>query len=224
MNRQRIPALSIAALVFFITAAVYPHRARSEEQFGIPGADAATITECKGGTAYAYNNYLIYTRKSPSFEGQDIYIFDKSGKDAEPCSLDARKTYYTINAGEFQGSNTFSGIYKNYLFIDQWPGEEHKRLLAIDLPSRSLVFFDWYADPVIENGALHYNRVLKARKSVREKIPCPDARKWEAEGKTALYIEKMSVDLGTMKKNPSGEFSCKPGEAIVKRASDYNMH
>lgn len=224
MLRERIAAMSITALILFITAAVYPHNAGSAERFGVPGSDPVKITECKAGTAYAYDEYIVYTRKSPSFEGEDIYIFDKSRVHSAPCALDSRKAYYTINAGEFQGANTFTGMYKDYLLIDQWPGKEHKRLLIIDIPSRSLAFFDWYVDPEIEDDTLHYNRVLKARKSVREKIPCPDAEKWEAEGKMPLYIEKMSVDLETMKKNPSGEFSCKPGEAVGKKALRYNLH
>lgn len=217
------PALATAALLLLISAAA-PFPAGAEEPFGVPGADAALITECRGGTAYTYNKYIIYTRQSPSFEGQDIYIFEKGSGGQDPCAVDIKKVWYVINAGEFQGANTFAGVYGNDLFIDQWPGQEHKRLLIIDIGTKSLVFFDWYDAPAIEYGTLRYNRVLKARKSVRKKIPCPEAEKWEQEGKAVLYVEAMTLDLATMKKEASGRFSCKPAEAITKRAMEYNIH
>lgn len=224
MLKYGFPTLAIAALILLISAAISSRAAAAEEPFGVPGTDAALITECSGGTAYTYNDYTIYTRKSPSYEGQDIYILTKSTDGEDACAVDIKKAWYVINAGEFQGANTFAGVYENYLFIDQWPGREHKRLLIIDVGTKSLVFFDWYDDPVLEDGTLRYNRVLKARKSVKKKIPCPDAEKWEEQGKAALYIEAMTLDLRTMKKDASGQFSCKPAEAITKRAQKYNIH
>lgn len=198
--------------------------ANAGEEFGVPGAEApVSVAACGEGKAYIYKKYMVYARKSPSFEGQDIMIYETDSPPADPCSLAASEPFYTIKAGEFQGANTFAGVYGKYLLIDQWPGEEHKRLLIIDINSKSLVFFDWYAEPVIKDGTLRYKRVLKARKSVRKKIPCPDAGKWEKEGKTALYVEKMSVDLATMKKSASGEFSCIEAEPITKRAAEYTF-
>lgn len=201
-----------------------PLAVNAGDEFGVPGAQAPiSVAACGEGNAYIYKKYMVYARKSPSFEGQDIHIFKLQSTPDDPCSLVGKTPFYTIKAGEFQGANTFAGVYGKYLLIDQWPGEEHKRLLIIDIPSKSLVFFDWYAEPVIKDGTLRYYRVLKARKSVREKIPCPDAGKWEKEGKTALYVEKMSVDLATMKKDASGEFSCIESEPITKRAAEYTF-
>lgn len=219
----RYIASLIAGAALALTLSASPRTPEERRPFGVPGSDPALVTECGGGTAYAYNDYTVYTRKSSAFEGQDIYVFEK-GAGADPCSADAKKAWYVINAGEFQGANTFNGVYGKYLFIDQWPGREHKRLLVIDIGTKSLVFFDWYANPAIEGGTLRYDRVLKARKSVTEKIPCPDAVKWEKEGKAVLYVEAVTLDLGTMKKDASGRFSCKPGELITERAQEYNIH
>lgn len=189
----------------------------------IPGSDPADVKQCDGGTAYVYSNYIIITRKSPSFEGQDIYVYKPRAAVSDPCSLAGRDTFYTINAGEFGGSNTFTGMHGDYLFIDEWPGRDHKRFLVINVTDKSLVYFDWYADPDIEKDTFRYNRVLKASGSVKKKIPCPDAEKWEKEGKAVLYVEKMTLDLETMNETHSDEFFCEPALAVTKRAADYTI-
>lgn len=213
-----------STLITLLLLLTFTHTVNAGEKFGVPGTEApVSVAACGEGNAYIYKKYMVYARKSPSFEGQDIMIYETDSPPADPCSLAGSDPFYTIKAGEFQGANTFAGLYGKYLLIDQWPGKEHKRLLIIDISNKSLVFFDWYAEPVIKDGTLHYYRVLKARKSVREKISCPDAGKWEKEGKTALYVEKMSVDLATMKKSASGDFSCIEAEPITKRAAEYTF-
>lgn len=219
---KRIATIVLAALLIALAPL-----AQGEEftgRFGIPGADPAWKKECGGGTAYVYPKYIIYTRKSPAFEGQDIYVYKPASGVPDPCPLAARNAYYTINAGEFGGANTFIGMHGGHLFIDEWPGRDHKRLLVIDVARRSLVYFDWYADARIESETLRYNRVLKASGSVKKEIPCPDAGKWEKEGKAVLYVEKMTLDLKTMSETHSDEFFCEPAPAITKRASDYTIH
>jgi len=190
----------------------------------IPGSDPAEARECGSASAYIYSEYIIYVSKSPSFEGQDIFIYMPRAAVQDPCSLAGRDAYYTINAGEFGGSNTFIGMRGGLLFIDEWPGREHKRLLVIDAARKSLVYFDWYADPAIDKDTLLYNRVLKASGSVKKEIPCPDAEKWEKEGKAVLYVEKMTLDLKTMKETHSDKFFCEPAPAITRRAADYTIH
>ncbi|MGB3728053.1 MAG: hypothetical protein WBA70_02220, partial [Thermodesulfobacteriota bacterium] len=71
----------------------------------------------------------------------------------------------------------------------------------------------------------NYFRTLKAkRQSVKDRIPCPQAQEWESQGKQVLYIEKMSVDLSTMRKEASGEFSCMPTEPIGVAAPSRYGH
>ena len=219
---RHIIAITFAALL--IALAPSAQGAETTGWFGIPGADPAQMKECDGGTAYIYPKYIIYTKKSPAFEGQDIYVYKPSAGVPDPCPFAARNAWYTINAGEFGGANTFMGMHGGYLFIDEWPGRDHKRLLIIDVGLKSLVYFDWYADPAIEGGALRYNRVLKASKGTKKEIPCPDAEKWEKEGLAVLYVEKMTLDLGTMKETHSGDFFCKQAAPITKRAPDYTIH
>ena len=184
--------------------------------FGIPGADLPKTTECGDNYAYAYDKYTIYTRKSPYFEGQDIFIHKPASPVSDPCALGTKNAWYTINAGEFGGSNTFLGMHGDYLFVDEWPGEEHKRLLVINAGTRSLVYFDWYTDPLIDEGKLIYNRMLKTGRKAKEEVACPDAEKWEKEGLIILYAEKMTLDLGTMKETHSGQFFCEPGQPVKK--------
>lgn len=182
----------------------------------IQGTDKPEVKECKNlSYVYIYDNYIIYTNKSGDFEGSNIYIFHPLAQKNDPCSIRYSNASYTIKAGEFGGANTFTGVYENLLFMDQWTGRNFKRLLAVNLDNKSLVFFDTYTEPSIEDNQLKYFRTLKSkRQSVRDKIPCPKAEAWKSEGKQVLYVEQMSVDLGTMKKQASGEFSCMPTEPI----------
>ncbi len=74
---------------------------------------------------------------------------------------------------------------------------------------------DTYAQPEVGGGELNYYRTLKSkRKSVRDKIPCPEAEEWISQGKQVLYVEKITVNLDTMKKQSSGELSCMPADPI----------
>ena len=221
--------LKHSAFIFYsafliLCAAIAFRAAAAGEPALIPGSDPASVRECGSGTAYVYPEYVVYTSKSPSFEAQDINVYKPSGVVDDPCRLAGREAYYTLNAGEFGGANTFAGMHGGYMLIDEWPGRDHKRILVIDVALKSLVYFDWYADPVIEKNTLRYNRVLQASRSVKEDIPCPDAEKWEKEGKAVLYVEKMTLDLGTMKETHSDEFFCKPAPAITKRAANYTIH
>lgn len=216
-----MPKFHTAALILAALAALLASPARlpayePEIMFGIPGADTPEAKECGAANAYTYDKYIIYTRKSASFSGQDIFVFERGGADGDPCALDPKDAWYAINAGEFGGSNTFLGMRGEYLFIDEWPGRDHKRLLVVDGGNRSLVFFDWYADPLIDDGKLTYNRVLKASKHTKKSVPCPDAAKWESEGLLVVYTEKMSLDLATMKSSHSNEFSCEPAKQPPK--------
>jgi hypothetical protein len=220
--QKHIATIVLAALL--IALAPFAQGEEFTGWFGIPGADPAQKKECDSGTAYVYPKYIIYTRKSPAFEGQDIFVYKPSSGVPDPCPLAARNAWYTINAGEFGGANTFAGMHGGCLLIDEWPGRDHKRLLIIDVGLRSLVYFDWYADARIESETLRYNRVLKAGRKTKKEIPCPDAEKWEKEGKAVLYVEEMTLDLRTMKEKHSGKFFCEPAPAITKRAPDYTIH
>ena len=217
MQQFIFSALTIA--VFIILTAAFSY---SEEGYVldnvelIPGTDKPVIVSCTDlSTVYNYKDHEIHARPSPDFEGSNIHIYKLQPKGNDPCTTDHPEAYYLIKAGEFGGANTIAGVYGNLLFIDQWTGRDYKKLLIINLDTKSLVFFDTYAEPEIRAGKLNYFRTLKAkRKSVRDKIPCPKAQKWKSEGKQVLYVEKMSVHLGTMRKEPSGEFSCMSTEPI----------
>ena len=222
MLKPSIFVLTAAFLLLLSASASYTAEAGQSPMF--PGSDTAQVKECENGKAYVYPEYIIYTSKSPSFEAQDIRVFKPRAAVEDPCSLWGRDPFYTLNAGEFGGANTFAGMHGGYMFVDEWPGRDHRRFLVIDVTLKSLVYFDWYADPVIENETLRYNRVLNASRSVKKEIPCPDAEKWEKEGKAVLYVEKMTLDLGTMKETHSEEFFCEPATAITKRAADYTIH
>ncbi len=220
--RARIAFISALLLLLFASPAA--RGADPADTSLVPGSDPAHAVKCGEASVYVYPEYIVYASKSPAFEGQDIRLFKPRAPVDDPCSLASRQAYYTINAGEFGGANTFIGMRGGYLFIDEWPGREDKRFLVIDAASKSLVYFDWYADPAIENGKLEYNRVIKASGSTKKEIPCPDAEKWEKEGRAVLYVEKMSLDLTTMKGTDSGKFSCEPAAPITKRAADYTIH
>lgn len=211
--------LTCSIIFFLLLTTVDSYSSGAYDQSGIKlisGTDKAQVKDCLDlNYVYIYDDYVIYTNKSGDFEGSNIYIFHPLAQQNDPCSLRHSNAVYTINAGEFGGANTFTGVYENLLFLDQWTGRDFKRLLAINMDNKSLVFFDTYVDPSIKDGKLYYYRTLKAkRQSVRDRIPCPQASEWKSQGKQVLYVEKMSVDLNTMEKQSSDEFSCMPTEPI----------
>jgi len=227
MQKIIFSTFAITAFIILTSAFSYSQEGYIEEKPQlIPGSDKAVVAQCTdGSTAYTYENYKIQTKPSEDFEGSNIDIYKSNPEDTDPCTSYHPKPYYYIKAGEFGGSNTFYGLYGNLLFLDQWTGRDFKRLLAINMDSKSLVFFDTYAQPSIKDGKLNYFRTLKAkRQSVKDKIPCPDAENWRAQNKQVLYVEKMSVDLSTMKKEPSGEFSCMPTDPIGTAAPKKYGH
>jgi hypothetical protein len=226
---QKIIFSTFAVAAFIIVTNVFSYSADGYDQSKlklIPGTEKPLITQCTdGSTVYSYESYRIHTKPSADFEGSNIHIYKSNPEVSDPCTSDQTKAYYDIKAGEFGGANTFYGVYGNLLFIDQWTGRDFKRLLAINMDSKSLVFFDTYAEPTIKNGKLNYSRTLKTkRQSVKDKIPCPDAKIWESQKKQVLYVEKMSVDLSTMRKEPSGEFSCMPADPIGTAAPTRYGH
>jgi len=216
---QKYISLILAITFFIALTTMYSYSKEGYDQLKsklIPGTDKPQIKQCgDADTAYIYDDYAIYTQPSGDYDGSNIYIFKSRAQLNDPCKVDYKRAYFTIRVGEFGGVNVYAGAYKNLIFLDQWTGRNFKRLLGIDVETKSLVFLDTYADPEIQGDTLIYYRTLKAkRQSVRDKIPCPEAVDWESQGKQVLYVEKMSIDLGTIKKQPSGEFSCIPSEPI----------
>lgn len=208
--QKLIFSISVFTLLIVFTAFSY-----ADDKL-ISGTEEPTVKDCGDtDTVYIYDDYLIYTEPSGDFDGVNIYIYAPSAKN-DPCTMDRKFAHYSVGVGEYGGINKFIGKYGNLIFLDQWTGRNFKRLVAINVETKSLVFLDTYTEPKIKDGNLYYFKTLKAkRKSVREKIPCPDAAKWEAQGKQVLYVEKMSADLRNMKKVSSKEFSCVPSEPIA---------
>ena len=215
----------IAAILLITTASALSYEQQYTQTVPlIPGTETTEIQTCKNGKAFVYDTYSIYSIRSPDFEGQNIFIF-KTKEGQYPCGLNPKKAYYTIQAGEFGGANEFTGLLGNKLFIDQWTGRDHKRVLIIDLTTKSLTFFDWYDDPKIENDVLYYNKVLKGGKRTKKSIPCPEAKKWESEGLLPIYIQRARVDLSTMKRTVDEARTCKPVTPIAgAKNSSYGGH
>lgn len=190
----------------------------------VPGTDKVEEVSCPVGKAFVYDVYTIYSEASPDYEGQDLFIH-KTEDGQDPCRLAKQNAYYFIRAGQFGGANQFVGMYGDKLFLDQWPGRDHKRLLILELPTRSILFFDWYDEPELRDDTLYYNKVLKAGKKTKKDIPCPEAAMWEEEGLLPIYIQKAEVNMETMKREVNPERSCKSAariEAAMK--SRYSGH
>ena len=186
MQKLTTLSLTLTFLIFLTTAYSYSAGVYDQSDIKlIPGSDEPIVKDCSDLIyVYIYDDHVIYTSKSGDFEGSNIYIFHPLAQTDNPCKVRYSNAVYTINAGEFGGANTFSGVYGDLLFIDQWTGRDFKRLLAINMKNKSLVFFDTYTEPSIKDGKLNYLRTLKAkRQSVRDKIPCPEATQWESQGK-----------------------------------------
>lgn len=228
-SMRKFAGLSLTITFFIVLTTIYSYSTEGYDQDKsklIPGSGTPVIKHCgDSNKVYIYDDYVIYSEPVGEFEASNLYIYVSSAQTKDPCSLDYKRAPYIIQAGEFGGVSKFIGVYENLLFLDQWTGRNFKRFLAIDIETKSLVFLDTYAKPEIKNGELNYFRTLKAkRQSVRDKIPCPEADEWESQGQQVLYVEKMSVNLSTMKKEPSGEFSCMPSEPIGSTAPKRYGH
>lgn len=217
MRIFNISIFIIAVLLTLSIVSAYPQDKLYEYNHQlIPGSDKPEIKTCKDViTAFIYDDFVVYVQSAVNYEGTNIYIYNKKTQLNDPCKVDFKRADFKILVGEFGGANNFIGAYGNTIFLDQWTGEDFKRLLGIDVTTQSLVFLDTYAKPKIKKGELLYYKTLKARrKSVRDKIPCPEAEDWIADGMQVLYVEKMRADLSTVKKQASGEYSCIPTEPI----------
>lgn len=215
----------ILTLLFLTTASALSYEQQYTQSVPlIPGTKETEKQTCPDGTAYVYDIYTIFSVKSPDFEGRITYIF-KTKEGQDPCDLNLKRAYYLIKAGEFGGANQFVGLLGEKLFLDQWTGRDHKRVLIIDLPTKSLSFFDWYDDPRIENDVLYYNKVLKGGKRTKKSIPCPEAEKWESEGLLPIYYQEAQVNLETMKRTVDEARTCKPVAPIVgSKGNRYGGH
>lgn len=213
---KKLIQLTLTITLFILISGVYSHATGENEAELIPGSDKPQIIKCNEiNDAYVYDDFLIYTGSAIDYKGSNIYIFNPKLKRSNPCDPDLKKVSYIIRVGELGGANKFIGAHDNIIFLDQWTGRDFKRLLGINIDTNSLVLIDTYTKPEILNNEMTYFRTLKAkRQSVRDKIDCPEAAVWESEGKQVLYVEKIIVDLNTMKKYPTDQFSCIPSEPI----------
>lgn len=184
----------------------------ADQHFGFPGTDKTEIANCSAGTAYVYEDYVIYTVRSEGFPGYDIYIYETAGKPADPCSMDIGKAYYTITAKEAGGSNFFSGIYKDYLFIDRGTGPSHRVMTVFDIKSKRFLIFTSYSDASVREGVLTYWDTLPDSARPEEKIPCPEAGEWKKQGFEVIYERKETLDLEAGIKRSSSKYRCSPAQ------------
>ena len=92
MRKSLVSVMTAAILALLAASGAYTAEAADSPL--IPGSDPAEVKQCGGvGTAYIYREYIIYISKSPSFEGQYIYVFKPRAAVPNPCSLAGRDAF-----------------------------------------------------------------------------------------------------------------------------------
>jgi len=183
-----------------------------EQQFGFPGTDETEIVNCSGGSAYVYDDYVVYTTRSEGYPGYDIYVFDVAGEPADPCGMDTAKAYLAITAKDAGGSNFFSGVYEDYLFIDRGTGPSHRMLNVFDMNTRRVLIFTEYTEASVSDDVLTFWDTVQKRDILEGKVSCPEAAEWNKQGLEAVYERKTTLDLKTGLKKPSGDYRCSPAQ------------
>ncbi len=178
----------------------------------ISGTESPKIKKCQNGTAYIYKEYEIKVEPSPELRGMNIFLYSPDISGGDPCDIDKKIASHIIGTGETEGSNFFSGVYKNYLFIDQGTGPDQRILSIYDLTQKKLILLTEYSDPIIEDGVLTYYKTLVPDPGVIENIPCPDAQKWREQALTVLYEQKENFTLNTERRLPICEYRCRAGQ------------
>lgn len=183
-----------------------------EQQFGFPGTDKTEIVNCDDGAAYIYDDYVVYTTRAKGDSGYDIYVFDVAGQPAEPCGMDTAKAYLVITSKEAGGSNFFSGIYEDYLFIDRGTGPSHRMMNVFDMNTKRVLIFTEYTDASVSDGVLTYWDTIQESELPEEKVSCPEAAEWKKQGFEVIYERKATLDLKTGLKKPSSDYRCSPAQ------------
>jgi len=183
-----------------------------EQQFGYPGTDKTVIVNCSGGAAYIYDDYVVYTTRAKGDSGYDIYVFDVAGQPAEPCGMDTAKAYLVITSKEAGGSNFFSGIYEDYLFIDRGTGPSHRMMNVFDMNTKRVLIFTEYTDASVSDGVLTYWDTVQESELPEEKVSCPEAAEWKKQGFEVIYERKATLDLKTGLKKQSSDYRCSPAQ------------
>lgn len=183
-----------------------------EQQFGFPGTDKTEIVNCDDGAAYVYDDYVVYTSRAEGYQGYDIYVFDVAGEPAEPCDMDTAKAYLAITAKEANGSNFFSGIYEDYLFIDRGTGPSHRMLNVFDMNTRRVLIFTEYTEASVSDGVLTYWDTVQESDLPEGKVSCAEAAEWKKQGLEVIYERKTTLDLKTGLKKPSSDYRCSPAQ------------
>jgi len=178
----------------------------------IPGTENPKIKKCQNGTAYIYKKYEIKVEPSPEQQGMNIFLYAPEASDGNPCNIEKKSASHIIGTGETEGHNFFAGIYKNYLFIDQGTGVDHRILSVYDLDHKELILLTEYSDPKLQDGVLTYYKTLVPAPGVIKNIPCPDAEKWREQALTVLYEQKENFTLNTGRRLPTSEYRCRAGQ------------
>jgi len=178
----------------------------------ISGTENPIIKKCQNGAAYIYKEYEIKVEPSPELQGMNIFLYAPETSGGDPCDIEKKNASHIIGTGETEGSNFFAGVYKNYLFIDQGTGPDHRILSVYDLNQKKLILLTEYSDPKLQNGLLTYYKTLVPDPGVIKNIPCPEAEKWESQGLTVLYEQKETFTLSTARRLPIREYRCRAGQ------------
>lgn len=210
---MRGPSILLLSMVLFLGCTLGNDKVTNAEKAGlISGTESPKIKECQNGTAYIYKEYEIKVEPSPELQGMNIFLYAPETSGGDPCDIDKKKASHIIDTEETEGSNFFSGVYRNYLFIDQGTGPDQRILSVYDLVQNKLILLTGYSDPILKDGVLTYYKPLEPDPGVIENIPCPDAQKWRERALTVLYEQKQNFTLKTEIRLPIREYRCRAGQ------------
>lgn len=170
-------------------------RTTRSRSFGVRGSAPVEITKYPDHTCYKYKLFIVHEKPHAYSQGNDIMVTPLS-KGEDPVSLCESFKDRPHMLLENKGANHFYGMAGPWLFINDGTGADPHALIIVNMAEQKEQITAPFFQPVV----LKDNRYLEFY-SLEEDPPlrsaCPQAAKWEKQGKKVLFKRKVRLDLRT---------------------------
>lgn len=160
--------------------------------------------------AYANSTFVVLVTEKGSDTGYDMFVYArKAGNKGDTLEMDVKKgQLLQLN----EAANFFYGLYGNYLFVDNGTGSQNRRVKVYDLTTGKKIIEDTYFDGEFEFDGKTLSFWAAATDKKKEKV-CPGKYQvWESGGNGTAVVEKIKIDIVSLKKTRTGKFECRMTE------------
>jgi len=156
---------------------------------------------------FVTKKYTVMTKSNEEGNGEYIYIFKTKQPETASINLSEKDTLFTIKDDD---SNFFYGIYGKYVFIDNGTGAQNRSVKVYNVETKKKFIDENYFDGNIEfdgSNLFFWNRTAIKKDSV-----CPEPQKWEASGNSTIVVEKIKMNVETLKREGTKKYDCRAEE------------